>query len=200
MFPRKINAITCFTASALPLFSTFAWAAPPDTPANLSTLGLSGQQIGPNELRYIRGGFELSPSLSISFAFKQIQAVNGIIVKSIMVPETNITPTAVPSLSGSNTSPAVTVTDAAGSTQTVTPSSNGNITVSSTTNNGQTTIGTQLGSNGLATVTENQANNASVSVASTINIAISGMSQFLTRQQSFANMQSGLYYAGSAFK
>ncbi len=211
MFPRNLKAVGLFTAGALPLLSPPALAAPPGMPSAVSVLGLSGQQISANELSKIRGGFDLSPSLSISFAFRQIEAINGIVVSSIVVPETNVTAAAAqtstaassitPSLtSTSSSSPALTVTNANGDTQTVTPSASGAVNLTTTANNGLTTINTQLGANGLSNLTTNQANNTAVSVAATMNINISGLSQFLTQQQSFANTQAGLYYAGSAFK
>ncbi|MDE2240730.1 MAG: hypothetical protein KGJ73_12495, partial [Rhodospirillales bacterium] len=104
-----------------------------------------------------------------------------------------------PAITTVNT-PAVVVTDARGNTRTVTPSFNGNINLTTKANNGLTTINTQFGANGLSNVTANQANNTVVSVAATMNIAISGMNAFLTQQQSFANARSELYYAGSAFR
>ncbi len=209
MVRYSIKTTACLTAGALTLLATPAKAAPPGAGMEISALGLSGQQIPPNELNNIRGGFNMGAGLSISFAFKQIEAVNGIIVKSIMVPEINVTAAAgtsatshgngTPYVTPVNT-PAVLVTDATGTTQTVTQSSSGNINLTTKANNGQTTINTQFGANGLSNLMANQANNTAVSVAATMNIAISGMSGFLTQQQTFANARSGLYYAGSAFK
>ncbi len=207
MIPLSIKIAGQLATASLVLLAGPARASPPGTPAAIAALGLSGQQISLKELGGIRGGFDLAPSLSISFAFKQIEAINGIVVKSIMVPETNLTGAAssASTIAGVGTSrsastPSVTVTDANGNTQTITPSANNTINLTATGNNGQTVINTQLGSSGLNNITTNVASNTAVSVAATLNIGISGLSQFLTQQQSFANTQSGLYYAGSAFK
>lgn len=223
MVPISLKAVGQLAAASLPLLATPALAAQPEGPSAVSALGLSGEQLSLTELSRIRGGFDLNNSLSINFAFQQIEAINGIVVKSIMVPETNVTaatpsfttpfaastqpstlattvPSAATSTATSTTSPAVLVTDAAGNTQTVAPSASGAINLTTTANSGLTAITTQFGASGLSNTTMNQANNTAVSVAATMNISISGMSQFLTQQQSFANAQSGLYYAGSAFK
>jgi hypothetical protein len=214
----KIRTIGQLTTAILPLFSAPALASGTDASSVVAMLGLSGHQIAPSELGTIRGGFE-TPSLSINFAFKQIEAVDGKIVQTIIVPQTTVTelnaetrtisssiPLSVTSTTNSvtdktNTVPTstVAVTDASGSTQTITPSAGSSINVTTVANNGLTTINTQLGNNGYSNVTTNLANNTAISVAATMNIAVSGLTQFLAQQQSFANPQSGLYYGG-AFK
>jgi hypothetical protein len=224
MFSHVIKAAGPLATAALPLLGAPALAAGPETSSVVAMLGLSGQQISPRELGNIRGGFDLSPSLSISFAFKQVEAINGIIIQSIVVPVTTVTDlsadtntvsssvtssgspsvssatSAVTPTTSTTSSPSVTVTNAAGSTQTVTPSGSNTINLTTVANNGLTVINTQLGSNGLSDVTTNQANNTAVSVSSTMDFAIGGLSQFLTQQESFANIQSGLYTTGSGFK
>jgi hypothetical protein len=211
------RAVGPLTLAALPLLSVPALASTPQTSSVIAMLGLSAQQIAPSELRNIRGGFDLSPSLSISFAFKQIESINGIVVQTIAVPETTVTnlssgtkmdSSEVPAVTkttspavttASVSSPSVTVTNAAGATQTVNVPANSNINLTAAANNGLTAINTQLSNSGLTNTTMNQANNTAVSVAATMDISISGLSQFLAQQQSFANPQSGLYY-GSAFR
>jgi hypothetical protein len=201
--------------AALPLLSVPALAATPETSSVIAMLGLSAQQITPGELRNIRGGFDLGPSLSISFAFKQIESVNGIIIQTIAVPQTTVTNLSAGTKTDSSevstvakttspvttttSSPTVTVTNASGATQTVNAPANSNINLTAAANNGLTAINTQLASNGISNTTMNQANNTAISIATTMNISISGLSQFLAQQQSFANPQSGLYY-GSAFR
>ncbi|MDE2240745.1 MAG: hypothetical protein KGJ73_12570, partial [Rhodospirillales bacterium] len=86
MVRYSIKTLACLTAGTLPLLAMPAKAAAPRAGPEISALGLSGQQIPPSELDTIRGGFNLGAGLSIGFAFKQIEAVNGIVVKSIMVP------------------------------------------------------------------------------------------------------------------
>ena len=205
MIRHSIKALGWFSAAALPLLSTPAWASPAPAGMEIASLGLTGQQIPNGELRNIRGGFSLGNNLSINFAFKQIEAVNGIIVKSIMIPQTNVTAAAASSSSSPlvtipSSAPSVVVTDSTGASKTITPSSGSAVNLATRANNGLTVINTQLGSNGISNLTTNQANNTAISVAATMDIAITGMSQFLTQQQSFANVQSGMYYTSSAFK
>lgn len=215
MFTHMIRAVGPLMTAALPLLSAPALAATPETSSVIAMLGLSAQQIAPGELRNIRGGFDLGPSLSISFAFKQIESVNGIIIQTIAVPQTTVTglsagiktdasaasavtKTASPAVTTTSV-PSVTVTNESGATQTVNVPASSNVTLTAAANNGLTAINTQLANGGITNMTMNQANNTAISVATTMDIAIAGMSQFLAQQQSFANPQSGLYY-GSAFR
>ncbi|WBO59439.1 MULTISPECIES: hypothetical protein [unclassified Acidocella] len=212
MFPIKNQTTAWLAAAAFALLPAMAHSATPDKQAVSLALGLSGHQIGPKELGCIRGGFDLNKLLSISFAFKQVETIDGVVVKSIMVPETDVTAatsstnghantaTATASTPVSVSTPSLTVTDANGNTQTITPTVGNTVNLTTTGNSGRTIINTQLGSGGLSNQTTNTANNTSISVAATMNIAISGLSRFLTQQQSFANTQAGLYYAGNAFK
>ena len=190
----------------LPSMSISAFAAPANQPDSVAALGLTGQQISTNALAGIRGGFDFGHAFSISFGFKQEEAINGIIVKSIEVPTIDLTAVAAAGtrqetpLSANNVQASVQVTDAAGNTQTVTPSANGAINISTHGNGGLTVINTQLSASGITNTTTNMANNTTTSVAATANIGISGLAQFLNQQQSFVNARTGMYYGGSPFK
>lgn len=65
---------------------------------------------------------------------------------------------------------------------TVVPAYAGNVTVTSKVNNGQTIVLSQLGNNGIANVISNTANNSLLSQVTTMNIDITGMSQWLSQQ------------------
>ena len=184
--------------AACPLAS----AAAPITGADGNGIGpllLGPTQLSTRELSTIRGGFDLSPNMSISFAFSQVDSLGGTIIQSIMVPKTTLT---------QNSSPVTVNITGGGNTNLIQQSSTGNtempignatvplnittptqagassITVTSTVNNGQTVVLSQLASSGITNVIQNQANNSQmISQMTTMNIDISGMSQWLSQQQ-----------------
>ncbi|MDR3505969.1 MAG: hypothetical protein P4L52_06965 [Acidocella sp.] len=164
--------------------------ASPSAPEIITIPGAA--QLTPAQLAAIRGGFDINPSLSIDFAFQQIDTVGGIVIQSIMVPTVTLT-------SASSAIP-ITVTNGNGSSNTITPTSGSNITLTSTANSGLTTIVSTLGGSGISNVVSNQANNALVGVATTMNIAITGMTPWLTQQQINTNIQNSLYYSNGSFK
>ena len=190
----------------LPSVNISAFANPPNHPSSVAALGLTSQELSTIALAGIRGGFDFSHAFSISFGFRQLETINGIIVKSIEVPTIDLTAAAavntrqasLPSASTSQTSIQVTGTD--GNTQTATPSTHGAINIATQGNSGLTVINTQFSAGGITNTTTNMANNTNISVAATANIGISGLAQFLNLQQTFANARTGMYYGGSAFK
>ncbi len=197
----QLKSAGCLVASLLPLTSAPALAAPPNHSASIALLGLTGQELSPGALADIRGGFDFNRAFSISFGFRQEETINGIVVKSIEVPTINLTATTDTGVLSTNTAQAgIQVTNASGQTQTITPSSHGAINITTQGNNGLTIINTQLDTSGITNTTTNTANNTAISVAATADIGISGLTQLLNQQQSFANARSGMYYGGSAFR
>jgi hypothetical protein len=180
--------------AVLPLLGAPALAAQPESQMVVSTLGLSGHQIPNSELRDIRGGFDVSPSLSFSFAYQQITSVDGVVVQSILVPQTVLNP------SGNRSSTTSFLAANNQGTHAINPVNGDIINLTSKANNGQTIINTVLGGSGITNHVMNQANNTTVNTSTTLDIGISGMNQFLAQGQSFTNAQSGLYYSGSAFR
>ena len=174
-------------------------------------------QLTPTQLATIRGGFDFGPKFSIDFAFQQIDTVNGTVVQSIMVPNVTLTSPSdgTPSWAGASrwagsspsagvTSPSagvpITVTNSDGTTNTVTPPPGSPITLTNSANNGMTQVISTLGNGGISNVVSNEANNAMASVATTANIGITGMSQWLTRQQINSNIQNSLLNGNGGFK
>ena len=128
----------------------------------------------------IRGGFELTPNLTINFGFSQIDFLGKNIIQSIIVPITTLSgahtnATAQISGSGGSTTaqlqayggistpstPVTPVTTTVGtnatstSTLQATPST---LSLTSTANQGQTTFLTQLAGSGITNMVQNQAN------------------------------------------
>jgi hypothetical protein len=167
-----------------PLMAAPARAEPPPS---VAALGLANAVIATGELGTIRGGFDISPALSISFGFQQIDTVNGIVVQSILVPTTFLTGAALP----------VTVSDAGGTT-TYTPPAGSSVTFSSISNGGQTVISTVLGA-GVQNLVTNQANNALIGLATTMTVGVTGMSQMLTQARSLSILQTGITYGNGIF-
>ncbi|MBB5371989.1 hypothetical protein [Acidocella aromatica] len=189
MLYRGLPKYALFAGTAAAALLAPAANALPSAPAIVTIPG--AVQLTSAQLGAIRGGFDISPSLSIDFAFQQIDTVGGTVIQSIMVPNVTLT-------SASSAIP-ITVTNGAGS-NTITPASGSNITLTSTANSGLTTIVSTLGGSGISNVVSNQANNALVGVATTMNIAITGMTPWLTQQQINTNIQNSLYYNNGSFK
>jgi len=167
-----------------------AQAAPQqNTLDTINVLQLAPNQLSAKELGTLRGGFDVSPGISINFAFEQISYAGANAIQSIIVPVTTLTQ-AMPNIPVSVTSNGVT---------TVTPASVLNTAVTSTINNGQTVISSQLNNSGITNLVANQANNAFISQVTTMNIAISGMSQWLSQQQNNAALSNSMQYGHGSF-
>ena len=159
----------------------------------ISFLQLSSSQISHQELDKIRGGFDLNPGLSISFAFQQVDYQGTKAIQSIFVPLTKVTNGAggaVAYVAGGDTT---TLTQqGAGGAATINvggntiqlPAGAPSVTLSSTLNNGATVLLSSLGSNGISNMITNMANNTMLSQVTTMNFEISGMSQWLAQQVS----------------
>jgi hypothetical protein len=244
MFYSILSRWSPYTAFAAAIIAgPLAYAAPLTNDADglnaISSLQLGATQLKTNELGAIRGGFDLSPKLSINFAFQQIDYQGTNIIQSIMVPMTTLTQTAhnaattiissngaptfmQPSQSGSpsgndtESSVQSSVSSRASSNIFVQPNSsenasNGNSTISaptnassiavtSTANNGQSVVISQLGSGGITNIIMNQANNTLLSQVTNMNIDISGMSQWLSQQRGSLVSSGGAFGNSSFFR
>ena len=166
-------------------------ASPPQNIADAAFM-TGAAQLSSAQLAAIRGGFDISPALSIDFAFQQIDTVGGVVIQSIMVPTVTLTK--------SSAGVPITITNANGGTNKFTSTPGSNITLTNEANGGMTRINSNLGGSGISNVVSNQANNAMVGVATTMNIGITGMSQWLVQQQIDTNIQSALYHSNGGFK
>jgi hypothetical protein len=73
------------------------------------------------------------------------------------------------------------------------------VAVTSVINNGQTSITSQLNNSGITNVIANQANNALLSQMTTMNIGISGLSQWLSQQQTNSAFTNGTFSNRGSF-
>ena len=227
MFYHFLSRWSPYTAFAAAIMAgPLAYGAPPMSCADglnaISSLQLGASQVKTSELDAIRGGFDLSPKLSISFAFQQIDYQGTNIIQSIMVPLTTLTQTthnAVATITSANgaanfmqpSAPSETSNNVfaqpnssgnatnSGTTISV-PASASNISVTSTANNGQSVIMSQLGSGGITNIITNQANNALLSQVTNMNIDISGLSQFLSQQRGSLVSSGGAFGNTSFFR
>jgi hypothetical protein len=74
-------------------------APPPSTPdasRAIAMLQLTAAQLNQQDLSTIRGGFDISPKLSISFSFQQVDYAGAKIIQSILVPTTILTQNSTP--------------------------------------------------------------------------------------------------------
>lgn len=193
MLYRHLPRFTPIAAIAAAVISAPMANAAPYPQNTMDTALLAGAvQLTPVQLSAIRGGFDVSPTLSIDFAFQQIDTVGGTVIQSIMVPMTTLT--------SSSVAVPITVTNGDGSIHTITSAPGSNITLTNSVNGGMTTIISSLGAGGISNTISNQANNALVSVTTTMSIGITGMSQWLMQQQINTNIQNSLYYSNGTFK
>lgn len=193
---------SCTALVTLGVYALPAYAEPPasrfsDTNV-ISSLQLSSSQISRQDLGNIRGGFDLKPGLSISFAFQQVQYQGAKIIQSILVPLTQLTSGsggAVANVTGGDTTtltqqgaggPAVINV---GNNTIQVPAGASSVVLSSTLNNGASVVLSSLGSNGISNMITNMANNTMLSQITTMNVEITGMSQWLAQQSSgFASL------------
>jgi hypothetical protein len=159
----------------------------------ISFLKLSSSQLSRQDLEKIRGGFDLKPGLSISFAFQQVDYQGTKAIQSILVPLTTLTSGsggAVAYVAGGDTT--ILTQQGAGNTPPTNvggntiqlPTGASSITLSSKLNNGATVVLSSLGSNGISNMITNMANNTILSQVTTMNFEITGMSQWLAQQVS----------------
>lgn len=193
-----------------------AYGAPPMNGADgldaISSLQLGVTQLKTGELGAIRGGFDLSPKLSINFAFQQIDYQGTNVIQSIMVPMTTLSQAAhnatiaIISSNGAATfmQPSQSDTTSGDDIQsslpnktpnntTYVPANASDIAVTSTANSGQSVVISQLGSGGITNTIMNQANNTLLSQVTNVNIDISGMSQWLSQQRGSLASSGGVF-------
>ena len=172
---------SCIAIAGAVLVGPLAMAATPagveGTKSAIRSLDLQGNELAASTLGNIRGGFELTPNISINFGFSQIDSLGKTIIQSIIVPVTTLTgahanATVQVSGSGGSTtaqlhafgsvstpSPPVTTTVGSNDRSTSTlQSSPSTLSLTSTANQGQTTFLTQLAGSGITNMVQNQAN------------------------------------------
>jgi hypothetical protein len=227
MFYNILSRWSPYTAFAAAIIAgPLAYAAPPTNDADglnaISSLQSGATQLKTSELGTIRGGFDLSPKLSISFAFQQIDYQGTNIIQSIMVPLTTLTQTThnaaatiisgngaatfmQPSVSNETQDNTIVQPNSSGNTtnsnNTISvPANASNIAVTSTANNGQSVVISQLGSGGITNIIMNQANNTLLSQVTNVNIDISGLSQLLSQQRGSLVSSGGAFGNTSFFR
>ena len=86
---------SCVAIVGAVLVGPLAMAATPagveGTKSAIRSLDLQGNELAASTLGNIRGGFELTPNISINFGFSQIDSLGKTIIQSIIVPVTTLT-------------------------------------------------------------------------------------------------------------
>lgn len=175
---------SCIAITGAVLVGPLAAAATPPgsdtTPSVVRSLHLSRNELASSTLANIRGGFELTPSLTLNFGFSQINSIGQNVVQSIIVPMTTLTNVQT------NITPEI-----SGGGNTNIQQSGSMISITSTADQGQTRFLTQLANEGVTNLVQNQANNKLIQQATIMHIEISGMSQWLSQQRANAGMFNG---------
>jgi hypothetical protein len=229
---RKSHYHWCYNAAFMAAIMTsplVCAAAPLTDPAGanmISNLLRTASPLSTRELGTIRGGFDLSPRLTINFAFQQIESSGNRIIQSIEVPAVtlttgtpNITPIVtsnvdagttevtgrggitIPATGGTNTTGTQNaIPNAESPTTTIVPADASKITLTSSANGGATIVQSQLEAGGITDVISNTANNALVSQMTTMNIAISGMQSWISSQRSSFNSGGGAFGSLSVYR
>lgn len=221
MFNISLKSCVPYMALAgTTLVSPVAFAGTPLTADNgnnaINSLNLNREQLSSKALESIRGGFDLGPNLSINFAFSQIDSIGSNIVQSIIVPITTLTqdnPNASATVSGSggmpiaqlqmsganiaqgisNFTPGNAGTSNTNTTNTtVVPTGGTNYAIQTVANQGMTSISTQLANNGITNIIQNQANAQMIQQMTSIQIGITGMTQWLSQQRTNSALTNSL--------
>jgi hypothetical protein len=166
---------------------------PPPSSAHAAPLRLAALALPDRELGRVRGGFDLSGGLIVSFGFRQATYVNDTLVQSIVIPTLTIG-------NGTVTVPGpVVTTTTVGAQQTVstapgvrpgsvsldslaaraTPAVALNGLLASVSGDGLTSVTTELGTGSLTNVIKNAANNTAIRTVANASIGISGLSRML---------------------
>lgn len=198
-------------------------------PAERAATG-AGTMVALNDtqLGNIRGGFDVSPNLTINFGFQQITSLDNKIISSIVVPNITISPTsgrfsslnqfaglAKQSVKDATTSPltvptvvasgaAQTKSVAAAQPQSVataqTQSLPANVQSVVASTQGATTVLNQISNGGFATIIGNTADNALIQHLTTIDISISGLTPLLAQGRSNAALVNALSLGSAQFR
>jgi hypothetical protein len=192
MFNKTLKSWVPYMALAgTTLVSQAALAGTPLTVANgndaINSLNLSREQLSSKALESIRGGFDLGPNLSINFAFSQIDSIGQNIVQSIIVPITTLTGANLP-----NVSPTITGSGGTTITKTMVPAGGTNYVIQTVANQGMTSISTQLANSGVTNLIQNQANAQMIQQVTSIQIGITGMTQWLSQQRTNSTLTNSL--------
>ena len=174
----------------------------------VATAGLRRYAMSNPQLRSVRGGFTTGNGVTFNFGFAQVTTVNGTVVEGLLVqnnqasalagafntPQYNSSPVTSSAsatasyivlngvvITGANGQPALSTNP--GFTPNMTPDPSKPITVTSTANNGATTITTTLGSNGIVNSIGNVANNQLINQATVESINVSGLAASIAAEQ-----------------
>jgi hypothetical protein len=158
----------------------------------------AGVALSDARLASIRGGFDLTPQLTVDFAYRQVTTVNGTIIAAVAIPQIHLAfgsataPLALPSIATTTTPSVGTAGSAPPAPNTATPSvptplpaptvtPPANL-VHSVSSFGGTNVATTFSPSGIATVIANTANNALIQNQIAVDIGTTGMSTLLTGQ------------------
>lgn len=163
----------------------------------------TGAAMSDARLATVRGGFDISPKITVNFAYQQITSVNGTVIAAIAIPQIMISlgrnqapqiiQTALPAISPApaasgappTTTSSYTVPTTSPSTTPVTgtPGIGQILGLSpSTSRYGNTSVSTQLGAAGFSTVITNMANNVLIQHHINVDIGLTGMPAILASQ------------------
>lgn len=131
--------------------------------------------LSDGQLAKVRGGFDLTPKITVDFAYQEITSVNGTVIATVAIPQIQI-------MVGQNQVPQATPV----SPTTTTPTPPVPIDIPNTTpitaHYGNTSVSTQFGANGISTVITNMANNALIRHQTNVDIGLTGMPAMLASQ------------------
>ena len=181
--------------------------------AFIAGAGLKQYAMTNDQLGNVRGGFYTN-GVQLSFGFQQLTSVNGKVVQSILVPNTDITSgapitayvmggsvslTTTPNVHGTYGTSSASVSGYVYSPSYYTKGSSvtsSNIVVSTGANNGATAIQTVLSGGAIVSSISNTANNQVIDQATTENINLSGLSASVAAAQAINNVLNALNRAG----
>lgn len=153
------------------------------TPAQAATGGAfirlpASAALSDAQLARVRGGFDLTPKITVDFAYRQVTSVDGTVIAAVAIPQIQIA-------LGRNHAPQVT---SVSPTPTTTPPTTipppvplpGSAPIVS--HYGNTSVSTQFGANGISTVITNMANNVRIQHQVNVDIGLTGMPAMLASQ------------------
>lgn len=163
-----------------------ASAAAPALAGNFGAL-LSDAQLSDARLAGIRGGFDVTPQLTVDFAYQQVTSVNGTVIAAIAVPQIQLTFGGAggpqPASVIANAAPATSSLTAQPRPVTVTtPSPAGPALLAGVAHYGGASVATSLTSGGLATVIANTASNTLIQNQIAVDVGTTGMPALLSTQ------------------
>ena len=159
----------------------------------------AGAALSDARLASIRGGFDLTPQLTVDFAYRQVTTVNGTVIAAVAIPQIHLAfgpaaaPLSLPSIATTTTpqvgttgsAPTLPASNTAPSVSTPLPAptvTSPAALVHSVSSVGGTNVATTFSSSGIATIIANTANNALIQNQIAVDIGTTGMSTLLTGQ------------------